>query len=501
MAIYQDTYVEVTSDTKLHLHTPTGANAGTSWSLFIDSSGGLRWGSVRQASDNLAASANWGNGALVYILDDDPASADYDVNITLTTVPNVAGSPVFVIGRATDASNFYGALVYYATANPDFLLFKVVSGTVTLLDSDDTDFVDGDKLTLSMSGTTIVGKKNDTTILSATDAALSSAGNGGFGWGNVYTALDDVISNWVVDDFYIEEATASGYTLDFTIGTVAINGSAVNVLDNRLLGVSAGSIEISGVDISALYGRVIDTFSGSLEINGSAIEIPLNRLLACVGGSVSVTGSSLGVLHSRLLNVTSGSIAVTGSDIVLVYNPGTGVYTLLVGGGSLSIAGNAVNLVAGRLLNITAGSITVTGDNILSLYGRILDTTGLLAVTGAPAVLLVNRLLSLVGSVEIIGSNLLLQRSLLLDTSADSLIITGSSVNLFHNLLLLFPSASVAITGQTIRLVYSGEQVIGAILFLRKRLTTSLAAKLRVHTPALTRTRITVTDLTKERIF
>jgi hypothetical protein len=108
-----------------------------------------------------------------------PASADYDVTVTLT---NIAGTTQFpaAAGRINTGADTY----YRAQAQTDagtLYLYKTVAGTTTQLGSTVTglSYTAGDTITLSMVGTTIVAKYNGTAKITVTDSAISAAGKAG----------------------------------------------------------------------------------------------------------------------------------------------------------------------------------------------------------------------------------------------------------------------------------------------------------------------------------
>lgn len=145
-----------------------------------------------------AIGANWSNLADAFVIATNKARSGSGTtdSITISTYTNatwpnnqyaqcVIGSPVAVsdegvgpIIRCSDANN-----LYIAQGNTvETKLYKRVGGAFTQLGSDGAAVADGDTLYVEAQGTSILVKKNGSTIIGpVTDAALS-AGNAGM-WG------------------------------------------------------------------------------------------------------------------------------------------------------------------------------------------------------------------------------------------------------------------------------------------------------------------------------
>src|SRR5262245_15971523 len=179
MASRGDTFVEVSSNTTLASHTPTGTDAGTGWSL--EEQTGTTLERVNATNDQAESDGNENNQRHLYTLQPNPAVAEYDTVITLNAVTSTSTNFAGLIARLTDASNYYGAGCYGASAAADKKLFKVVAGTRTELASGDSGNAAGDVLKLEIRNNSQKFYKNGGLELSATDTALTSAGRTGYG--------------------------------------------------------------------------------------------------------------------------------------------------------------------------------------------------------------------------------------------------------------------------------------------------------------------------------
>lgn len=223
-------------------HTPT--DAGTGWTREVDASTGqpeclatgkLRW-STTPSSTGAAVSAQ-----------PDPATADVDVEITLSSLLTSNGAWSFgIFARWADSNNYYGVQIFPAAyATVDTRVFKKVSGSYTVLvsASSDVGWANGDVLKFELRGTTLKVYRNGSEILSVTDSALSAAGKAGVLWGNMTANGTSVASAWQSDNFKVTEV-ASGWS-----NIAKVNGVASSSLA-KVNGVAVASIsKINGVAV------------------------------------------------------------------------------------------------------------------------------------------------------------------------------------------------------------------------------------------------------------
>lgn len=102
-------------------------------------------------------------------------------------VSNVNGSGVVV--RAVDINNFY----VMAALSSGYALYKMVGGSLTVVQNTTGTVVAGDTIKLAVAGSTITAYKNGVQIFQVTDSALSSGTKAGL-WANLATArLDDML--------------------------------------------------------------------------------------------------------------------------------------------------------------------------------------------------------------------------------------------------------------------------------------------------------------------
>lgn len=145
-------------------------------------------------------------GTSLYYINAAPASADYDVEATITRHTNAQGNPQ-VVGRLDTVATTYYALRYLPSTN-EWRLYKNVAGTLTQLGASYTDtLADGNSRTakLEMRGTTIKAYTDGVERLSATDLDITAAGRAGIGMsGNA----GDATTGQTFDDFSATDSAA-----------------------------------------------------------------------------------------------------------------------------------------------------------------------------------------------------------------------------------------------------------------------------------------------------
>jgi hypothetical protein len=211
-----DDFTEATTNVALTAHTPTGAGAGTGWTQ--EEITGVITQRVNFTVDRAEATALEANDRNIYTLQPNPTGAEYDVQMTLATVSTVATSPIFLVARLTDASNYYSAGTYRSADAADKKIFKTVAGVITELASGDSGIANGDVLLFQVRNVTKKFFKGGVEQLSTTDNVLTSPGRVGYGMGSAWAVSGDIGAEWQLDNFsFTEVASAVQDPPDWTI--------------------------------------------------------------------------------------------------------------------------------------------------------------------------------------------------------------------------------------------------------------------------------------------
>ena len=217
--IFHDTFAGV-AGTALTAHTPD--TVGTSW---VETKSGTSIQEIDSNPIRADASATEGNQHHTYRGRPNPTSAEYDVEITLSTVFNSNTRTYYTLGRYTDVSNFYGYELHFGVQK----LFKKVGGTPTELASLTQAFSNNDVFKLEVRNATKKCFQNGIERLSSTDNVITGAGEYGYGLGDLITAGDDINTGWDTTEFLCDEV-AGGVVNDRTIrSTVEVADSEVRV--------------------------------------------------------------------------------------------------------------------------------------------------------------------------------------------------------------------------------------------------------------------------------
>lgn len=181
-----DTFSDETSNVNLTTHT---ADDGGTWTAVS--------GTINIAYTSGTA-YQAGSGSSLYTHSGTPANANYTVSHDLKVLTTLAGA-AGPAARVTDSSNYYFAR-YYGTGGLEWQLYKIVSGSATLLDntaetlSTSTTYA----LVFTVDGTSLELTSDTVSKLSATDGSLSSAGSAGIRFFSTGTGLR--IDNYSADD-------------------------------------------------------------------------------------------------------------------------------------------------------------------------------------------------------------------------------------------------------------------------------------------------------------
>jgi hypothetical protein len=148
------------------------------------------------------------NVSVIYTVNADPATAEYDITATISTVTGGDAQPLLLIARYTDTNNMYGAGIYRTEQTPGLKIWKKVAGVVTELASGDTAVVATDVFKFEIRNAAKKLYKNSVEVLTTADNALTSIGRGGMGGGQVFVAGDD-LGAWRVTQFLLDEISAA----------------------------------------------------------------------------------------------------------------------------------------------------------------------------------------------------------------------------------------------------------------------------------------------------
>jgi hypothetical protein len=218
-----DSFVEVSTNTNLTAHTPTGSVPGTGWTEEVRT--GTIVFRVNATVDRAEATSAEINVRVVYSMQPNPTGPEYDVQVTLVTLSTITTSPTGLVARLTDANNYYATGTYRTNDPNDKRLFKIVAGAPTELGSFDSGLAANDVLLFEVRDATKRLYKNGVQQFSSADNVLTSAGRTGLFAGNVWSAGDDIGASWQYKDFSYTMVAPSTRSMPFgTRGTAFAGG-------------------------------------------------------------------------------------------------------------------------------------------------------------------------------------------------------------------------------------------------------------------------------------
>ena len=198
--IVKDTYTEA-STTALPSHTP---DTGTSWTEVLNDTAASQF-QVNGTNDNLEINTSDDSVSLAYSCEPDPSSAEYVVEIVVTTWYNPGASssaPVGLFARRTDNDNHYSVQILPIGHTSNLIkIFKEVSTTRTELASANVTGLDGSLIQFIVTDAKKSVRMNGVEVCSTTDNALTSAGDCGVWTGDFAGDGFRIRTGWALDDF------------------------------------------------------------------------------------------------------------------------------------------------------------------------------------------------------------------------------------------------------------------------------------------------------------
>ncbi len=244
----------------------------------------------------------------LYIYNQQPVSADYDVSSTInTTNPSVIGG---VVGRCDPSAATY----YLARWNTGQVqLYKSIAGTLTLLGGVAQAMTNGVdyKITLSMSGSTIRLLFDDVQKINVTDTAITAIGYAGIrsnGGSSIFYYDNFDVTNMSGGASAVFNPTAAN-----AVGAYAAKVSPLSIFNSTTAGASGSFVASTGA-AQALYVATTAGASGAYVATGTASGATLvSEALFDYAGN-RLNGVTLNFV--RIYNDTTGALVVTKTGVV-----------------------------------------------------------------------------------------------------------------------------------------------------------------------------------------
>lgn len=254
--------------------------------------------------------------AVLYYHTASPGTADYSVSADLFMKETNGGlSFTGVSGRIDTSADTHYAARYSGGSIDGWQLYKFVAGTATQLGSTSTQSLTDEtsyNVKLEMLGTAIKLYKqgSGSATISATDSAISSAGNAGIrfsGSTSETNATGIHLDNFSADTLY------TSYTISPS-GQISFSGTASNLRGYQFN--NSGQISFSGTSPLSTDGVASYTFTVSGGITLSGTDALIKGKIFEPSGSLTLTGSNL-FIKSKILS-PSGQITFSGSANMFV---------------------------------------------------------------------------------------------------------------------------------------------------------------------------------------
>lgn len=310
--------------------------------------------------------------------------ADQWVQVTLAgTMSGNADEGIGVVLRGAAGGDLY--FVHCSTV--DSHLYKRVGGTYTDISGAQAAFALSDVLYAEVQGTTLLYKKNGTTVWSGTDSALSSGAAGL--WGDASTGLI------AADSLTAGDFASPGTTVTPGAGTLTLAGQAPTVArtTNATITPAAAALALLGQEPQLLKHIVtagdVDSHSyvgGDGLVGG--LEPPQNTQPQTGDGALLLAGQAPTVTATTGSNVTATPAA---GALVLAGLAPTVLASLSASpsAGALVLAGQAPSLLQNLIAQPAAGSLVLAGQAPAVLQDSVrAPAAGALVLAGQAPVLL-----------------------------------------------------------------------------------------------------------------
>src|SRR3989304_2323772 len=204
MGIRADDFTEA-STVSPTAHTPTGANAGTGWTLEATVNIGALVAQVDGADDAAKASGDRADSGMYLSLQPNPTVDQYDVQFTITAIDSSsANHTVGLIGRG-DAGSRDNLYEFNIGGTGSFELWKRVAGVSTQLASFAGTLNVNDVFKLEIRTATKKGYENGVERVSSADNAITQVGRAGLCIGEIAEVGNNTRTLWRLDGFSYTE--------------------------------------------------------------------------------------------------------------------------------------------------------------------------------------------------------------------------------------------------------------------------------------------------------
>lgn len=203
--IFQDNYVEPTTNTLLDAHTP---DVGTGYTLLFQDASGPTLAAIA-ASDTGKCLTGATNLGAIYTCNTTYLSADYEIQLTVVALSATDARPLLMGVRAQDVDNMYGVRMKDIASG--YQMYKKVAGTWSTLGSAVT-IADGSVVKLQMIGTALKLFDDGIEVASATDSDITLAGEAWLavgGGAELVAAGDDANTTTEFDTLTVTDVAAA----------------------------------------------------------------------------------------------------------------------------------------------------------------------------------------------------------------------------------------------------------------------------------------------------
>lgn len=378
-------------------------NTGNAGDISINSSVKFAGQYTTQPTNQIAEAVWAGSGSF---------TNDHYSEIKILNVQDAGGTSQRhgVLARASGSGatrTAYMAVVEQSFASPQTTyIAKIVSGTITILYSSTSAWVDNDKLSIECEGTTIRVCKNGTPLGGSFTLTDSSITTGTPGIAATNAAYGDDWDGGTITSSGPTTATLTGPTsgttgTTSTNFTVTLNSAATSTVTITPSG-TVGTVTFTPASPTITAGNTSTTFTANCNTDGThAISIttspvlsysgiPINHVTTTTPTQATLTGPTSGVTGSASSNFTVTLNSAATSTVTITPTGTNGTVTFIPATPSITAGNTSVTFTATPTSNgahsisiATSPGLTYVGSPIsyTSSSGGVVATTVSLAIT------------------------------------------------------------------------------------------------------------------------
>lgn len=177
--------------------------------------------------------------------------------------------------------------------------------------------------------------------------------------------------------------SAGAYSLAVDPGSFVFDGIAASLTRGLEIVPEIGSFALTGQNVALLQGHRLSVDNGSFACAGVNASLFKGSIVVGGVGAFTLTGQTVSLLHGHRLSADAGAFALTVSNAAIF--KGSGVFGDV---GSFTVTGTSASLLKGSLASVQSDAFALTGtDAELTVGHTLVADSGAFGLSGSNAAL------------------------------------------------------------------------------------------------------------------